>query len=116
MMVLAMFTAYTFIHFCLIAEDLVPITPLWLVIIYPFVTAYKYMQLEDAIGEVTKDDFKELLIDIRQGQFQSFKEKIEDRPELLKAQYQGHSLLYWCKKYHSLKANQIIIDLMKKSS
>jgi len=113
---ISIFAAFSFIHFCLIAEDLYPLSPIWILIILPLVTIYKYFYNEDQIQKITKDDFKSLLVNIRLGQIQSLKEKIEDRPEYLKYEYQGHSLLYWCKKYQNLKANQLIIDLMKNDS
>lgn len=116
MVILANYLGMVFIHFCLIAKDLVPLSPVWLLVVFPFVTIYEYLQIENRFKEVTRDDFKNLLTDLRQGQLQSFKEKLEERPEYLKSQYKGKTLLHWCKKYQNLKANKIIIDQMKKVS
>lgn len=116
MVILANYLGVVFIHFCLIGKDLVPLSPVWLLVVLPFATIYEYLQIENRFKEVTRDDFKNLLTDLRQGQLQSFKEKLEERPEYLKSQYKGKTLLHWCKKYQNLKANKIIIDLMRKVS
>ncbi len=116
MLTISTFAGVSFVHFCLIADGLIPLSPIWLLILLPLVTIYRYLYNEDQIQEISKDDFKALLVDIRQGQFQSLKEKIEARPEFLRYKYQGHSLLYWCKKYQSLKANKIIIEQLRKAS
>lgn len=73
-----------------------------------------YCSIEQRKKLITSDDLKDLLMDLRTGQLQSFKEKIEERPEFLKCKYKGHSLLFWCKKYNILAANKIIIELMRK--
>ncbi len=115
LLIIVYYCGCSFVYFCLIADgySLIPIK--WLIVIFPFATLYKYIQIEEQRKFVTKDDLKELLVDLRQGQYQDFKEKLQARPELLKGTIQGKSLLYFCKKYGDLKGHEILLKQMKKS-
>jgi hypothetical protein len=113
--IIVFYCGLSFVYLCLFAEGFSLIPPKWLIVIFPFATLYQYIKIEESQKQITKDDVKELLVDLRQGQYQVFKEKLLARPELLSGKLQGKSLLYYCKKYDDLKAHKIILEQMKKS-
>jgi hypothetical protein len=104
----------SFVYCCLIADDFSLIPLKYPMVIFPFATLYKYFQIEETRKHISKDDLKDLLVDLRQGQYQLFKEKLEARPELLKGTLQGKSLFYFCKKYGDLKGHAILLNQLKK--
>jgi hypothetical protein len=105
---------YNFIYICVFSSGFSPEFPAWFLVAVPVIYLRKYYQIENRKSTITTDDFKDLIIDLRQKQFQVFREKLEDRPEFLSTKYKGHSLLYWCKKYNDKNANRIAIESIKK--
>lgn len=114
--VFAIIFVFNFVYIMLIADDFNPVFPIGFALLIPVAFAKKYHEIESRNSTITNDDFRELLVDLRQHQWQSFKEKIHDRPEFLKAQYKNRTLLYWCKKYNDLKANKLIIEEIKNNN
>lgn len=109
----AFWLAYNFVTICLFYDGFMFTFPVPFVLGVPLLFIKIYTTIENEFKNITRDNIKDVIVLIRLKQNQSLVEKLEDHPEMLTALYKKRSLLYWAKHHNNVKANAIIIGLMK---